>query len=133
MDIFEEAVLNSSNPICYNGDIISSDSMNNIPDVDYYMIGRGALKNPAVFLEISGKEFITDEAASRKRLKNFHDEIYAGYEEIFSGDRNVLFKMKELWSYLGAYFGEPAKELKKIRKAQKKDGYYAAVDEIFRL
>lgn len=36
-------------------------------------------------------------------LKAFHDEILNGYCEIMSGDRNTLFKMKEIWSYLGDF------------------------------
>lgn len=144
LDVFEYAVLNSKNELCYNGDINSYDDFSNVQKLfsqksdggkclNNYMIGRGAIRNPAIFTEISGRESCKEDLCSKKRLRKFHDEIYYGYEEIFSGDRNVLFKMKELWSYLGNCFNQPEKELKKIRKAQKKDGYFEAVEKLFEL
>ena len=35
-----------------------------------------------------------------------------------SGDKNILFKMKELWGYWGEAFQDSSKYLKKIRKAE---------------
>lgn len=46
------------------------------------------------------------------------------------GDKNVLFKMKELWRYLGHHVPGCEKQLKKIRKAERLDRYEAAVAEI---
>ena len=58
-------------------------------------------------------------------------EILEGYREIMSGDRNALFKMKELWSYQMTLFPGCEKQAKKIRKAGTMDSYLAAVDELF--
>ena len=44
----------------------------------------------------------------------------------------ALFKMKELWVYLGELFADAGKPLKKIRKAEKADAYEEAVDALFR-
>ena len=49
-----------------------------------------------------------------------------------SGDKNTLFKMKELWSYMGQSFTEPEKYLKKIRKAERMNEYEVAVAALFR-
>lgn len=149
MDIFKNAVLESANPVCYNGDLNSVEDVRGIfdefPNVNNYMIGRGAIRNPNCFNMIR-QWFSKAEDCSKltenkndlsKDLKNtlrlFHDEIYAGYEEIFSGDRNVLFKMKELWAYMGDSFENADKPLKKIRKAQKKEMYFDAVDALFEM
>lgn len=53
-----------------------------------------------------------------------------------SGDRNTLFKMKELWFYMGGLFdgkeeGIKGKLLKKIKKSQKFPEYLEAVEELF--
>lgn len=32
----------------------------------------------------------------RKKLRQFHDRLYRDYQEYLSGERNVLFRMKEL-------------------------------------
>ena len=49
---------------------------------------------------------------------------------MMSGDRNVLFKMKELWAYLGFLFEGEEKLLKKIKKAQKMADYQAVTEEL---
>lgn len=132
LDVFEMAVRESNSEICYNGDINSCEDLENIslrnPGVDNYMIGRGILRNPFLAEEIKQNG---DDSKDSGKLRSFHDELYAGYEEIFSGDRNVLFKMKELWSYLGESFEDCDKVLKQIRKATKKEAYFDAVNKLF--
>lgn len=66
----------------------------------------------------------------RKRLRAFHDELLSGYREIMSGDRNVLFKMKEIWSYLLLEFPGEKKAGKRLMKAVRMEEYQAAVEEI---
>lgn len=65
-----------------------------------------------------------------KKLRAFHDQIYQDYQEVSCGDKNVLFKMKELWCYLGTLFPDKEKQLKKIRKAEKLERYEAVVEEL---
>lgn len=146
LEAFARAVRESVNPLCYNGDVTRVEDVlrlsDRFPTVGDFMIGRGILRRPDLAERIraaakpEGEGSIREEVsgeALRRRLRSFHDELYAGYEEIFSGDRNVLFKMKELWFYLEDYFVGVEKLLKKIRKSQRKDAYFAAVDEVFRM
>ena len=49
-----------------------------------------------------------------------------------SGDRNVLFKMKELWFYLADIFADSKKYAKKIKKAEKCAVYEKIIEEMFR-
>lgn len=48
-----------------------------------------------------------------------------------SGDKNTLFKMKELWNYMQLMFEEKDRYIKKIRKAQSLVDYENAVDMLF--
>lgn len=48
-----------------------------------------------------------------------------------SGDRNVLFKLKEFWIYFSKNFEEPDKVLKMVRKADTCIQYEVAVGRIF--
>ena len=48
-----------------------------------------------------------------------------------SGDKNVLFKMKELWFYLAWSFTNTEKYEKKIRKAQHLSDYRLVVKQLF--
>ena len=130
LDIFKEAVSLSKNPLCYNGNIFTKKDFNNIktmfPEVDSVMIGRGIIRNPALVYNIRENKII-----SKNVLKDFHDEILEGYMSIFSGDRNVLFKMKELWSYMIHIFSNNKKYLKKIKKSQSISEYKVIVSNLF--
>lgn len=57
--------------------------------------------------------------------------MYHTYRAEVSGDRNVLFKMKELWFYMGPLFANNKKYLKKIKKSEKCIVYESAVAELF--
>ena len=49
-----------------------------------------------------------------------------------SGDRNVLFKMKELWVYWGNGLQASQKLLKQIKKSNSVREYKIVADAIFR-
>lgn len=120
-------------PLCYNGDITSKQSydalMEQIPQTDCIMAGRGILKNPALVLQL--KQSDSTKVFTKENLKSFHDEIFENYTSIMDGEKPVLFKMKDLWTYLIASFEKPDKYLKKIRKASGFLEYNAAVNLLF--
>lgn len=91
------------------------------------MYGRGVIRNPGLLGEIKSGEKV-----SVGVLRDFHDRLYHDYTELFFGDRNVLFKMKEIWSYLADSFVDSEKYAKRIRKAQRAADYEAAVGALFR-
>ena len=90
------------------------------------MLGRGVLANPALFGEIWGTQALT-----KQRLWEFHERLLADYSQEMSGERNVLFKMKELWFYLAWSFENSEKYEKKIRKAQHLSDYRLVVRQLF--
>ncbi len=131
LKIFKEALSLSKNPVCYNGDIFTiTDYMKFIedyPEVDTIMLGRGLLANPGIIDEIKNKTTL-----EKKRLRDFHDCIYEDYQGILFGERNVLFKMKELWFYMSPLFSNDTKYAKKIKKAKGLKDYDEAVASLFR-
>lgn len=128
MEVFKYGLENSKCAVCYNGDIFDTEKyesmLERFPSVKICMLGRGILRNPFLLDEIHG------EGRRVEKLMCFHDRIYEEYQALSMGDKNVLFKMKELWCYLGALFPEKEKTLKKIRKAQRLDRYEEAVAEL---
>lgn len=130
MEAFEYAVQTSKCPICYNGDIFNYQDLKNImerfPLVDKLMLGRGLLMNPGL-----AEMLETGKMPSKDRIRKYHDDIYEAYKEVSYGEHNVLFKMKELWSYMICIFEDSKKYAKKIRKSEKLWAYEAAVDELF--
>jgi len=144
--VFPEAEKSSSNPLCYNGDISDEDRLREFamdnPQQDRVMIGRGFLMQPGMgsgFPAHSEGENIAGgksdrEKLSRDNLWRFHDAVYEGYCEYIQGDKNMLFKMKELWSYMSESFDESdvlvKKSLKQIRKSQSRADYESAIRQL---
>lgn len=97
--------------LCYNGDITSREQIQKLadayPELPAVMIGRGFLMRLGFTAESGGLEI---EAVNRDKFWLFHDRIYEGYRSYLQGDKPVLFKMKELWSYLQAGLAEPTDE-----------------------
>ncbi|KZL90316.1 tRNA dihydrouridine synthase [Clostridium magnum] len=131
LKIFRDALILSRNPVCYNGDIFTvkdyKEFSADFHSVETLMIGRGLLANPGMISDIKNNTKLEKEL-----LKDFHDKIYEDYKGILFGDRNVLFKMKELWFYIIPMFSDNAKYAKKIRKSERLYDYDAAVLSLFR-
>lgn len=145
MEAFWHATESSRHSLCYNGDICSVEDYKKVteafPDVQKVMIGRGLLKKPWLIQEIrhlcplaeTGEaEQELQHLRSKERLRAYHDDILHGYLDVMSGDKNTLFKMKELWVYLGERFTDPDKYLKKMRKSERIKDYEVWVDALFR-
>lgn len=64
-------------------------------------------------------------------FRDFDGRLAEDYAAVLSGERDVLFKMKELWGWQGQLFEGSEKYLKKIRKAQKLTEYKSAVAALF--
>ena len=106
LEAFAMALEKAKAPVCYNGDLFTEelyrDFCKKFPQVERVMMGRGLL----------------------------NDALCQEYEKVMSGDKNVLFKMKELWFYMGSLFEENKKAMKKIKKAQHMPEYQEAVREL---
>ena len=117
LEIYELAEKQSMNPICYNGDLYTREQIRNLterfPGTQRLMFGRGFLRDPGLLYN-EGK----DSEETFEKFWAFHDLVYEGYQERNMGDRNVLFKMKELWSYQVYQFSEPERLFKVFKKAQ---------------
>lgn len=124
LDMFKVAYEESKNPICYNGDIRTTDDLTSLtqqfPDLRHVMIGRGIIHNPGL-LTTFDKEI----------LLSFHNMILEEYIKISSGERNVLFKMKELWFYMLSLFEDTEKIGKKIKKTERLKEYESIINMLF--
>lgn len=130
-ECFEAALSKCSFPVIYNGDIFDKELLGkfekDVPGADAVMIGRGFLMHP-------GFGGIDD-------LWQFHDAVYDGYCTHMKGETNVLFKMKELFSYLQVGLRsaicdvqnnpmndrELEKRIRQIRKSKSKQDYESII------
>ena len=134
LDVFTDILKESRNPVVYNGDLFTVEKVKEFrekfPTVGTVMIGRGLIRNPAL-AEMILQEETEPEADILPRIREFHDALFEHYRETMSGDRNLLFRMKDLWSYMLAEVPDSEKLAKKIRKSQHVPEYLAAVEEVF--
>lgn len=130
LELFRQGKERFSMPVGYNGNLFTKEDYKNFteqfPQTEIFMFGRGIIANPGLLDEIrDGK------VPDKKKLRAFHDRIYSQYQEILSGERNVLFRMKELWNYMAPEFSNYEKPAKKIKKSQNFSDYEAAVNLLF--
>lgn len=130
LEMFEEAYKHSKNHLCYNGDIFTTEKFfsfsERFPETDTIMLGRGIIANPALVSTVEEGQQLTKE-----NLLSFHNMIYKEYQKISSGERNVLFKMKELWFYMANMFEDSEKLMKKIKKSEKLKDYEKVIQVLF--
>ena len=125
-DAFAAAFPHCPFPVCYNGNIVDSASLNaitaRVPKLDRVMIGRGAAANPALIRQLQGGP-----ALAKAELQDFLQR----YDEALSlsgiGEHYTLGRLKELWFYLSSLFPGDTKGYKRIRKAQNMADYRGAV------
>ena len=144
LDVFRDAVEGSKIPLCYNGDIFTPESHDEMrrefPQVDTFMLGRGILMNPALLdIICMGKKTEMEKAETsrkmqsadryKKKIHAFLEQIKCDYLEVGMGEKNTLFKLKELWAYMGQNAPDAKKALKRIRKSQSMADYDSASRE----
>ena len=114
-------------PLVYNGNIFT------VKDYDEYsssfgvsldpvMLGRGLISDPSLADKLKGFTAETDFA----KFRRLHDTIYHEYQKVISPDINVLYKMRELWSYWQTLFDGKERDIKRLLKAKK----YAEYEDV---
>lgn len=125
MEVFKKAYDISKNKVSYNGNVFSKQRYEEIieeyPDLDSVMIGRGAIMNPAIFREIRGGAPLC-----KKELIEFTDLLRARYVELYKSESFTLKKLKEIWTYVMWSFPDEKKIAKELRKANELEEFMNA-------
>ncbi|CAG37640.1 tRNA-dihydrouridine synthase family protein [Desulfotalea psychrophila] len=133
-DTFAECLQLSQHRIAYNGDITTLEHFHELqtrfPQVEHWMIGRGALADPFLAERIKGIGKLTP-TQELLRLEKFHAELFEIYREELSGPSHIVGRMKMLWQYLGASFPKQKKLLKKVHKAYNEEQFQESVSQLF--
>ncbi len=119
---FIESAGNSLNPIVYNGDITTvADANICLPNLKGYMIGRGAIANPFIGLQIKGLP-----TESAPTFRKFATEITHWYCA-----RNSLNRLKELWKYFAKALDNPNEIFAKLQKINDSEEFCETVESLF--
>lgn len=119
-------------PLCYNGDIVSlkalAEVQSAVPDTSSVMLGRGLIADPNLIRRLRGLPCVDKDA-----IGAFMETLLSDYTTKMSGgERVILYKMKEIWVYLGDSFTNPERYLKRIKKANRIADYELAVKDLLR-
>ena len=155
-DVFEEMLEKSEHPVCYNGEINTVEDHQRLkerfPDLQAVMIGRGLIRDPALAHKIekyNGQGYMehpqenagksedsadysdkSTDFTDTRLLWSYQKELCHRYAEAIDGERDVVAKMKEVWSFMADLFPENKKGLKQIRKAKTYEQYEEGVRRI---
>lgn len=116
MEVFDMIYRESVNPVCYNGDVMSKANYEktavSYPHAEGIMIGRGAVRNPALFREIrAGRPLTTQE------LIAFTEALSENYYHELQSETFTLHKLKEVWGYMLQLYPNEKQTAKTIKKA----------------
>ena len=133
LDIFGKCLEMSRHPIVYNGDIYDMAGFKVVSErfkaVDLWMIGRGALSNPFLPAIIKNGDDIWTHKV--EIFRQFYEDLFNQYRQLFSGPGHLLDRMKGFWTYFSKPFNNGHKIRKKIQRSQKLDRYQEIVERFF--
>ena len=126
MELFDLAVRESRNPLCYNGDILTLAQAEAIgqkyPQVEAVMIGRGLIADPGM---------LSSGGTGAAALEGFMNELMEVYTLEFGGARNAIFRLKENWGFLHHRFEGCDRLWKRLRKCTDAAEFRSITNEIF--
>lgn len=111
-------------PLIYNGNICTVKDREDLCrefglNLDTIMVGRGLISDLSLAEKLKGTASETD----FQKLRVFHDTLYHEYQKVMSPDINVLYKMKEIWTYWKVLFEGSDREIKRLLKTKKYKDY----------
>lgn len=130
-EYFAYALEHAKCPLVYNGNINSTDDYRELcealeKNLDPVMLGRGLISDPSLAGKLKGEEPETD----LSKFMKLHDTLYHEYQKVMSPDINVLYRMKELWTYWKPQFNGKEREIKRLLKTKKYKEYEDAVTAV---
>ena len=132
-DRFSECLPLTNHRLTYNGDINSVADFRQLkerfPEVNHWMIGRGAIANPFLFEMIQEDSDVFPE----DRMEVFHEFLILLLESHLASSNNegnVLIKMKHYWEYFALSFENGTNHFRKVKKAESIVDYCRILDDI---
>ena len=123
-EFYSYAIEHAKCPLVYNGNIYTCDDYDSLSGAfgqspDTVMLGRGLITDPSLTDKLKGLATQTD----FDKFWRLHDALYNEYKSIMSPDINILFKMKDLWTYWRVLFENNERDIKRLLKVKKCSEY----------
>lgn len=128
LDAFERALEHTVIPVCYNGNLFTADDCcalaEKFPKVSAVMLGRGLVAEPGLIMKMRG------EKTDKRTLMRFHDDLCAGYIEVFGSPASALPRMKAIWLYMLPNFENGDAYRKALIKSRRWQDFLQVVEQI---
>jgi len=133
LDAFERCIEMTHHRVVYNGDITDLATFRRFSArfraTDRWMIGRAAVANP--FLPAIIKDGKDDFINKVEPFRQFYEELFGHYQQVFSGPGHLLERMKGFWTYFSQSFKDGPKIRKKVHRTLKLQRYLEIVERFF--
>ncbi len=133
LDRFERCLGMTRHRVVYNGDITDLEGFaalrQRFPQVDCWMIGRGALADP--FLPAAIKTGGNGGAAKVEAFKAFYEELFGRYRSHLCGPGHLLGRMKGFWKYFAGAFANAREIERRIHRCHQLPRYVEIVERFF--
>ena len=128
---------NTALPLCVNGDLFTVSDLADISSAlghtpHAIMLGRGAVSNPMLFAQ--GRAYFAGESVpptDKGRIYAFYEALREDAVSRLSGERHVLFRMKELFAYWIVLFADAESHRRRLRKAATLAEFRTAAESLF--
>jgi len=118
---FARCIELTNHPLTYNGDITSAEEFEQLqqqfPTIQSWMIGRGAMINPAIFEEIKTGHF-DDSETYRLKLLRFTEHLEESLLACNPDRGYALSKLKSYWEYLSEGIDGGNRIYRKLKKSK---------------
>ncbi len=136
-DMYFLAEKKSLNPLCYNGDLYCVEDVRGLSikclkeeGAEYgqeekktgaFMFGRGILRDPWLVAKCRQGQKDSALFSDVGYIREFSERLFSDYAQ-YMGEKNAMFRMKELWFYLIESFADSDANRKKLKKVQDRRG-----------
>lgn len=133
-DLTAEVVKRTRLPVIANGDIMTAEQGMQVRQATGsagLMLGRGAVNDPLLFQRLRGEAPPDLDPGERiASLRHYLQALLTRYNQLFSGNTQVLAKMKEVIAHINEpYLKKEMKALKKSQKISTFSGILATLDQ----
>jgi len=136
VEMFKASIHQSQHKIVYNGDISTVEGfrelMSELPNTAYFMIGRGAVRNPALFQEIK-TGVLLDGTTYRNKLLEFSKLIEESCLHSNSNEGYALMRLKSYWEGFCEELTEGKSLYRRLKKSDRLTEFWQLIDRYLEL
>lgn len=129
---FKESISGTAHKVVYNGDISDTSGFielrENLSSTESFMIGRGAVKNPAIFQEIKTGELL-DGKIYRSKLVEFSRLIEDSCLRSNSNEGFALMRLKSYWEGFSEELTEGKSLYRRLKKSDRLVEFWQLINQ----